>query len=225
MRHAFTSSCLLLIAFIGTPPHVVEEFSARVIGVTDGDTITVLQGQTQVKVRLEGIDAPEKSQAFGSKSKAELSSLVYSKTVTVQKTGTDNYGRTLARINVNGKDAAEFMLSKGMAWHYKEYSKDQTLSEMEQKARTAKLGLWSEENALAPWEFRRRQRDNSRSVTDESSVAANASSSPKDATGLGYWLNTSSNTRHNASCQYFKNTKRGRACDKSDGKACGTCGG
>ena len=142
-----------------------------------------------------------------------------------KKTGTDNYGRTLARINVNGKDAAEFMLSKGMAWHYKEYSKDQTLSEMEQKARTAKLGLWSEENALAPWEFRRRQKDNSRSGTDGKIVAADASSSPKDATGLGYWLNTSSNTRHNASCQYFKNTKRGRACDKSDGKACGTCGG
>jgi len=213
-----------LLQFAPHPPKVIEEFPAKVVGVTDGDTITVLRDREQIKIRLEGIDAPERGQAFGTKSKSELSKLVYRKSVTIQKTGTDRYGRTLARIEVDGKEAAEEMLKEGMAWHYKEYSTDEALSELEINARSANIGLWSESNAIAPWEYRSRQKSHSAPIVSSGGETRGAAT-PSESPAGSYWLNTSSNTRHNAGCQYYNNTKRGRACTASEGKACGTCGG
>jgi micrococcal nuclease len=229
MRWQLATIAAAMLGIAAAPPATIEEFSGRVVSLSDGDTVTVLKDRKQTKVRLEGIDAPEKSQAFGNKSKDALADLIGRKEVTIHATGTDKYGRTLARVIFDGQDVSEFMVARGMAWHYKEYSDDESLAELEDKARASKIGLWAEPNALPPWEFRKRrkldaappQASDSRGETTDPRQAFSA---PQPQAG-GHWLNTSSNTRHNASCQYFKNTKRGRVCGPNEGKACGTCGG
>jgi micrococcal nuclease len=201
---------------------VVEEFEAKVIGVHDGDTIKVLVDKKQVSVRLEGIDAPEIGQGFGTKSKTALANLVMNKNVRVKKTGIDKYGRTLAFIEYESKNVNAEMVKIGFAWHFKKYSDDKDLAELESDARKREVGLWADSDALSPWEYRERKRippDELRPPTSQSD------SLTKGEAGLTHWLNTSSKVRHNASCEHYKNTKNGRACAASEGKACGKCGG
>ncbi|MFM7830676.1 MAG: thermonuclease family protein, partial [Planctomycetaceae bacterium] len=109
-------------------PTSADDFLGKVVGVADGDTVTVLRGKEQVKVRTDGIDAPEKNQSFGSKSKDALAGLVFGKTVTVQSRGTDRYGRTLGVISVGDTNVNQKLVADGWAWHYKQYSSDQTLA-------------------------------------------------------------------------------------------------
>ncbi len=149
----------LLVVALGTfgchrrPSH--EPFDARVVGITDGDTITVLYGTTQVKVRLNGIDCPEKRQAFGARAKQLTSELAFGKTVTVRPTGKDRYGRTLGEVILpDGRVLNQELVAAGMAWHYTQYSKDRTLARLERQAREARVGLWSDARPVAPWEFR-----------------------------------------------------------------------
>jgi endonuclease YncB( thermonuclease family) len=137
------------------------ELEGQVIGVSDGDTITVLVGgHENVKVRLAGIDAPEKAQPFGSVSKKNLSDHVYEKNVTVEWEKKDRYGRVLGRVLVNGADACLEQIRAGLAWHYKRYAKDQPASlrvayeDAERLARQTRAGLWREPNSIPPWEFR-----------------------------------------------------------------------
>ena len=117
---------VLLASLIAFSP--VDDFQGKVVSIADGDTVTVLRGTEQVKVRLDGIDAPEKNQSFGTKSKDALAGLVFGKTVTVQSEGTDRYGRTLGVISVGGTNVNQRMVSGGWAWHYKQYSSDETLA-------------------------------------------------------------------------------------------------
>lgn len=132
-----------------------EPFEARVVGISDGDTITVLYGTTQVKVRLNGIDCPEKRQAFGARAKQLTSDLAFGKTVTVRPTGKDRYGRTLGEVILpDGRVLNQELVAAGMAWHYTRYSKDRSLARLERQAREARVGLWSETRPVAPWEFR-----------------------------------------------------------------------
>jgi endonuclease YncB( thermonuclease family) len=133
-----------------------EPFDARVVGVADGDTITVLDGTTQVKVRLNGIDCPERRQAFGARAKQLTSDLAFGKTVTVRPFGEDRYGRTLGEVVLpDGRVLNQELVAAGIAWHYTQYSKDETLAKLERRAREARVGLWSEERPVAPWEFRK----------------------------------------------------------------------
>jgi micrococcal nuclease len=191
------------------PPIVISEFTGRVVGVIDGDTAKVLVGTKMITVRLEGIDAPEIGQSFGTRARQNLSSLVFGKTVTVRKTGEDRYGRTLGIIIEDGNDINAKMVEEGVAWHYKTYSNDERLAALESKARELKQNLWAGPNPIAPWDYRDLKRK------------------PKEAsTGTGkYWLNTSTNVRHNPTCENFDNTKEGRFCGKDEGKACGRCRG
>ena len=99
-----------------------EIISGKVIGVMDGDTIEVLsQGNSTRRIRLEGIDAPEKAQPFGARSKQHLSETVFGKLVEVQSNKIDKYGRTVGKVLVAGKDANLEQVRAGLAWHYKEY--------------------------------------------------------------------------------------------------------
>lgn len=133
----------------------------RVVGVADGDTVTVLDdARTQHKIRLSGIDAPEKKQPFGQRSKESLSELVFSKTVTVETSKRDRYGREVGKVLVDGVDANLEQLKRGMAWHYKAYVREQSprdrvlYSEAEEIARMGRVGLWRDETPQPPWEFR-----------------------------------------------------------------------
>lgn len=181
------------------------------ITVTDGDTIKILVNKETVVVRLEGIDAPESKQSFGAKSKEALGRLVAGKAVTVKKTGADKYKRTLGIVIVGDVDAK--MIEDGWAWHFKKYNDEERLAKLEEAARRAKRGLWADENPLAPWDYRARQK------TPE--VAPDG---PKDQK-MFYWLNTASDVRHNEKCEHFQKTKRGRLCTADEGKPCGICGG
>jgi endonuclease YncB( thermonuclease family) len=138
-----------------------ETFQGRVVGVADGDTITVLDADnTQHKVRLSGIDAPEKAQAYGQRSKQSLSGLVFGKSVVVETTKRDRYGREVGKVLADGLDVNLEQVNRGLAWHYKAYQREQppadrtTYSEAEQAAREARTGLWQDPEPVPPWEFR-----------------------------------------------------------------------
>lgn len=132
----------------------------RVVGVTDGDSITCLTpGKQQVKVRLNAIDAPERGQPFANKSKQALSDMVFGKDVEVEELGTDRYKRTIGQVMVGGLDVNHEMVAKGMAWHYGKYDDSRALREAEQSARTAKLGVWADLHAMPPWEWRKLDKD------------------------------------------------------------------
>jgi endonuclease YncB( thermonuclease family) len=133
----------------------------KVVNVADGDTLTVLDDQKiQHKIRLQGIDAPEKSQPYGQKSKQSLSKLVNNQLVTVEFQKKDKYGRTVGKVLLNGKDICLEQINIGMAWHYKQYQAEQSLEDRERYevaehiARSIPIGLWNDKNPKPPWEFR-----------------------------------------------------------------------
>ncbi len=135
----------------------------KVVSVADGDTITVLDAEkTQHKIRLQGIDAPEKAQAFGAKSKEALYELVHGKNVQVSFIKKDKYGRILGKVWLDGQDICHEQIKAGLAWHYKKYQDQQPLvdrdaySASETAAKNQKLGLWSDPRPVAPWDFRKR---------------------------------------------------------------------
>ena len=152
------SLALLLFSF-GLNAGTIQ---GKVVGVADGDTITVLDDtNTQHKIRLQGIDAPEKAQAFGQRSKQSLHQLVHSKQVTVEYQKKDKYGRTLGKVLHNGNDVCLEQIKLGMAWHYKQYESEQSkedreiYAQAELSARANAIGLWKDKQPSPPWEFRK----------------------------------------------------------------------
>jgi endonuclease YncB( thermonuclease family) len=144
----------LLQAF--TSVILADELRGKVVSIADGDTITVLDAnKKQHKVRLTGIDAPEKKQAFGAKSKDRLGELVADKDVVVEWKENDTYGRTLGKVRQGPLDVNLQMIKDGMAWHYRRYSKSAELSMAEAEAKAGKKGLWVDPSPVPPWEFRR----------------------------------------------------------------------
>jgi endonuclease YncB( thermonuclease family) len=134
------------------------DFIGKVVAVADGDTITALKDLQQVKVRLTEIDAPEKQQAFGNRSKESLSDLCFGKTATLLEKGKDRYGRTLARVTCDGSDANAEQVRRGLAWAYTKYLTDPQIKAIEEEARAARLGLWRDEKPVPPWEWRKAKR-------------------------------------------------------------------
>lgn len=138
----------------------------RVVAVADGDTVTLLDGRKrQHKIRLTGIDAPEKRQPYGEASRQHLAGLVAGREVRARCPKKDRYGRALCRLEVDGRDANFAQLRAGMAWHYKAYGRDQGLFNftgyalVELEARYRRRGLWAEPRPLAPWVYRQRKRE------------------------------------------------------------------
>jgi endonuclease YncB( thermonuclease family) len=151
------ASVLLLLALTTQ----AETIKGRVVAVADGDTVTVLDAtKTQYKVRLAGIDAPEKAQAFGQRSKESLGELVFDRVVTVETTKRDRYGRSVGTVRIDGLDANLEQIKRGMAWHYRAYEREQSPQERqdyaaaEVAAREARLGLWKDAQPVPPWDFR-----------------------------------------------------------------------
>lgn len=130
----------------------------RVVSVHDGDTVTVLVDNEQVKVRLAEIDAPELKQPFGAKSKQSLSSKVFNKSVRVESAGKDRYGRTLGTVYLGEESVNLWMVKEGWAWRYDRYSKSDILRKAQEEARAGKRGLWAgSEVTVPPWEWRKRK--------------------------------------------------------------------
>lgn len=142
----------ILVVFIVATP--LFAFSAKVVKISDGDTITVLSGKEQTKVRLYGIDAPEKKQDYGQKSRQFLASLIAGQIVEVEPKGKDRYKRTLGIIHYKGQDINAQMVLNGYAWAYVKYSR--IYVDQEKTARENKLGLWQSSNPTPPWEWRKR---------------------------------------------------------------------
>jgi endonuclease YncB( thermonuclease family) len=127
-----------------------------VVGVTDGDTITVLHNGRREALRLHGIDAPEKGQAFGERAKQFTSGLLFGRTVVVRVRGRDRYGRTIGDVLLlDGRNLNQEVVRAGYAWWYRRYSKDPRLAELEAQARAGRRGLWAGPDPMPPWEYRR----------------------------------------------------------------------
>ena len=151
------------------------DFTGKVVGVSDGDTITMLGAENkQHKIRLVGIDAPEKAQAFGNVAKQRMSDMVFGKEVRVDVRKQDKYRRTVGRVwvaSVECKasdcpktlDAGMALLTMGLAWHYKQFAPEQPKEEREQysfadiEARARKVGLWCDPKPVPPCEWRHRE--------------------------------------------------------------------
>ena len=158
IRKLLLAACLLIAQL-----SFAAELTGLVVGVSDGDTITVLVDKTPYKIRLAGIDAPESRQAFGQASKQHLSALVYKKPVTVLWDKKDRYGRTLGKVMVDGTDVCLEQIKAGLAWHYKRYASEQPAQDRadyaaaEDKAKGERIGLWSDAQPTAPWDWRRKK--------------------------------------------------------------------
>ena len=138
---------------------------AQVVGVSDGDTLTALDAShRQWKIRLAGIDAPEKSQPLGQQSKQALSDRVHGRQVVIDAGKTDRYGRTIGKVWVDGRDANLAQIRDGLAWHYKKYESEQTMADRfeyahaESDARQHRRGVWRLPEPVAPWDYRFQRR-------------------------------------------------------------------
>jgi endonuclease YncB( thermonuclease family) len=137
-----------------------EYISGRVVGVADGDTITVLADQRGTKIRLYGVDSPEKKQAFGNRAKQFTSSLVFDQNVQVEVVSTDRYQRRVGVVTrADGMNLNEALLENGYAWWYEQYAKkEKRYADLERRARDRRVGLWSDKNPTPPWKFRQDSR-------------------------------------------------------------------
>jgi endonuclease YncB( thermonuclease family) len=151
--------CLVLLYLALLPVSAVaEEQIGRVVGVTDGDTLTMLDSRKQqIKVRLAEIDTPESAQPYGTRAKQELSRLVHGKTVTVKVQDIDRYGRTVGRVYMGELDVNAEMVKLGAAWVYRKYASDQSLYALEKQAKQKRAGIWNlpEAEQIPPWEWRK----------------------------------------------------------------------
>ena len=152
-----------LLAFLAAS--AFADIEGSVVGVSDGDTVTVLdEARTQHKIRLAGIDAPEKAQAFGNKSKQALSDCAFGRGARVTGSKLDRYGRLVAKVIVEGVDCNLRQVELGLAWHYTAYAREQSAedraaySQAELGAREQRLGLWRDNEPEPPWDFRRARR-------------------------------------------------------------------
>jgi endonuclease YncB( thermonuclease family) len=161
LRRLAVTTVLALGALFSFSVHA-DILTGRIVGVSDGDTVTLLDANhRQYKIRLTGIDAPEKKMPFGQRSKEHLSDLVFSKDVQVETEKLDRYGRTLGKILFDRKDINLAMVNAGLAWHYKKYQQEQSASDRllyahaEDQARQQRNGLWRDPSPTPPWEWRK----------------------------------------------------------------------
>lgn len=148
----------------------------KVIAIKDGDTVELLKDGKPLRVRLLGVDAPEKNQDYGTAARQFTADLCFGKMVNLIVDGSDRYGRTVGTILLpDGRSLNNELVRNGYAWHYKAYSHDETLAQLEVEARRNRRGLWEKPNAVAPWEFRKSRR------TQNNPVAAKNIPRPSDA--------------------------------------------
>lgn len=190
-----------------------RSFSGKVVSIADGDTITVLVDNTQHRIRLQHIDAPESHQDYGTKSKQALADKVFGKTVKVVWRERDKYKRILGEIFLDDRNINLEMTQEGWAWHYLQYSKDPTYAKAEKDAREKMLGLWAGKNPIPPWDFRKGKgvEDPNEGKTDPATFTVYVTSS-----GAKY---------HKAGCKFLAKSKNERTLAEVTGKyePCSVC--
>lgn len=157
---------LVAIAFTLLTPSVhADILTGRVVGIADGDTLTLLDtSNIKHKIRLAGIDSPEKGQPFGQACKKSLSDLAYDRVVAVASNKLDRYGRVIGKVLVNGQDVNLEQVRRGCGWHYKKYQNEQILDDRlsynaaEELARASRIGLWIDSESMPPWDWRKARR-------------------------------------------------------------------
>lgn len=147
--------CFAALALVFGPTAAQARAPVEVIGVTDGDTLTVLESGKPVRIRLANVDAPEKNQQFGQRSKQSLSDLCFGKSAVYAVAGKPSYGRTIATVACDGVDVNRAQVERGLAWVYTKYNTDSSLVGIELQAQVAQRGLWIDRKPIAPWIFRR----------------------------------------------------------------------
>lgn len=142
-----------------------DTLTGRVVGIADGDTLTLLDANNnQHKIRLSGIDSPEKGQPFGQACKKSLSDLAYDRAVAIESSKLDRYGRVIGKVLVNGQDVNLEQVRRGCGWHYKKYQNEQILDDRlsynnaEESARASRVGLWADNEPMPPWDWRKARR-------------------------------------------------------------------
>lgn len=136
-----------------------QTLTGKVISIKDGDTIEMLVNNKPVRIRLHGIDCPEKNQPFGDKAKRFTSDLCFGKVVTARQMDKDRYGRIVARVYLSSGDILNVrLLQAGLAWHYTRYDHSDTFASAEKEARANSRGIWSMKDPIAPWDWRRASR-------------------------------------------------------------------
>lgn len=154
----------VILALFALIPLVLSAQILRgdVVKISDGDTFTLLvNGNEQVRVRIDGIDAPEKGQAFGNRAKEYLSGLIWGESITVRVSKTDRYGRSIGKVSTPTIDDVGLeMIKAGYAWQYRDYNDDKSYTTAENNARKLLKGLWQDRNPIRPQDFRKRKRNN-----------------------------------------------------------------
>ena len=212
--------CLLLII----APTLSQALSGKVVSVADGDTITIIdKSKTEHRIRLYGIDTPEKGQPFGNSAKKHTSRLVAGKSVEVTPYDTDKYGRTVGVVSVNGTNVNQSLIESGIAWQYRKYCKETFCPgwlQLERKTKLSKYGLWAGTDPVPPWEWRKGARNSNYSEVS-SGVRAPGSAS--------YHGNTKSHVLHSPACLDYNCKNCTKAFDTKEAatsagyRPCGRC--
>ena len=201
MKSFFT---LLIISWLLTAINAgaANSIYGKVVSVADGDTITILSNNNQqTKIRLYGIDTPEKAQAFGQKAKKFTASLIAGKRATVKVYDTDRYGRSVGVVFVNGTNVNEELINNGLAWQYRKYCKASFCEDWlkrEEYARSFFFGLWAESNPQPPWDWRKSRQGQS----TKRSYAIPTTAAIASGTGR-YHGNRRSHVFHAPNCQHY----------------------
>jgi endonuclease YncB( thermonuclease family) len=158
--HGLILSICFLVSWPIPGVSVAADFSGAVVSVLDGDTIEVLHNQHPQRIRLSGIDCPEKGQAYGQKAKHAASDLAFGKDVTIQTYGHDKYRRTIGEVILpDGMNLNQELVKQGWCWWYRTYAPgDRVLEGLEKDAREGRKGLWADPRPMPPWEWRKSRR-------------------------------------------------------------------
>lgn len=216
LRPSILAAALLLL----TIPAFAQTLTGKIVGVTDGDTVTLLTADNkQVKIRLNGVDAPETRQPFGAASKQFASKAVFGKQVQAVVKDTDRYGRTVAVIlGPDGANLNQALVRNGMAWWYRKYAaSDTSLKQLEAEARAAKRGLWAEsKTAVAPWDWRKGKRPATPVVAKAKPAGSSARARSRSATAAssyeapvtgGVYITRTGDKYHRDGCQYLRRSQ------------------
>jgi endonuclease YncB( thermonuclease family) len=187
-------------------PALSYAWSGKVVNVADGDTITVRpENGPQIKVRLYGIDCPEKAQPYGQKARDFTASMVAGKFVDVEVKATDRYKRTVGLVSINGVNLNESIVKNGYAWVYRQYCKESFCmdwSKLESVARQQNNGMWADPHIIPPWDWRHSGGKKQVSGASYSGKTGNDQTQQNDAAGV-YHGNVNSHKFHRLGCKHY----------------------